>query len=70
MSSVQDKVLEHVRVELSKEAKAPLGKRIKRGLLIGAGTLAAAATLTGAATAAKAEASRPMAPVENIPPGY
>ena len=70
MSSVQDKVLEHVRAELSKEAKASFGKKLKRGLLLGAGTLAAGATLTGAATAAKQEASKPMAPVQNVPPGY
>jgi len=70
MSSVQDKVLEHVRAELSKEAKAPLGKRIKRGLILATGGLVTGATLTGAASAAKAEAMRPVAPAQNVPPGY
>jgi hypothetical protein len=60
------------RDEMSKEAKKklPFLKRMKRGAVLGTVGLAGLATATGAASAAKTEASRPLAPPTDMPPGY
>lgn len=70
MSSISDQVLERARELMSKEAKAPLMKRLKRGAILGTAGLATAATIAGAAKAVKNEPTRPMAPPHQVPPGY
>jgi hypothetical protein len=71
MSSVHDQVLECARELMSKEAKKlPLGKRLKRGAILGGAGLATVSAATGAAKAVKNEPTRPMAPPNQVPPGY
>lgn len=70
MSSVSEQVLERARELMSKEAKAPLTKRLKSGALKATAVLGTAAAVTGAAKAVKNEPTRPMAPPTEVPPGY